>query len=1629
MVTPVKTLRWIAGSFGAALLALLAIVVGGHLALAQTQNPLSLKNTVPGYDAAKSAKILSEDFAGAWRVTFAPEDKAFGRKKRESVLKGRAVVAADGSGVTLTLKGPDGEEHFESVETDAVRLAPGTGPFRALLTVRFKRIEAPSTGDGGADVQSGRRLVLPRSQNTASFVLADRPAKDRDGRTCTSQLNLSSKVAGKNRDRLPDNVQPGQAGATKKAVEPNPEDCAAPSLKLPVLWRDVERERLRVQIATRADPDRYEGTWTEELNKSFAGGGRTVWVRGDPAIAGVIVLDDQAQLAYPFKQDGKQVKGATRTRRLVLYGKHLPPLEMDDGKPVRIESGDKSIHYVLLRPSPVEKRRLLGEAQRIAKAATESAKSNAGAGKGASGRTETVLRSGAEPASKSQSAPERALDALKDGDAYFATAYLRKDITSGYKGLSISGAAAEWPLLFADQTALLHFTRHDDLARDDGVATFFPGDIGAVDVIFDTDIPHSQIYVELLVRHPDAEQPEKPRVLLAQRREDENPYYRTEPIHFVDAHDVTKRPPDDPKAVSLVVKKGTNIGARLIDATQALAVPLLTTATVDSDPGALGPLWEEALKRVAACEGAVWQGDPKYALKTSEKIYKVTVGDFLIKVASYTSPLARAAAELQGYDTSGPTRFDASTTLFVGDHAAALLIRDELVKALWRVQPDIKKVALGEIDTRGFRSMARRSPGTAGDSFWQDSVVTYVKKRVPWSFKNLFSGDLIRSMSEQSTVKLRLVETLDEAAIAKRFGTDQADARKWAEKATREAAGDLYAKVDAAIARASGNSCDLAELLVVAGQNPDPFVARLLPRLVKRKGVAGPPRVVKGKKVPGPLARQYWVADKLARGFVERLGTGAKTVRAIEQYAALDDAYKAMGVALVTAGAGAALTAGGYAGAGLTAALVGDTIDAAYFGVKGLKQYQRAEEFYEFAQGAAPVLGRDVLLTAEAQRENGVMAAVGAVLPGVGALSNMAQLRHLKHLDHLNTIKQGEKVFAGKGAKSLENFDKLPASDKTAMMAYYTNLVGQAQKSGLSSLSEADQKALGSFQDFVKSRGGTPPNLKPAPAKLASADPDATVTVPPPGRTAVDPEATVTVPGPVDGVPPTVTGIDPHKTLPPPGRPAGIDPEATVTVPGPVDGVPPTVTGVDPHKTLPPPGRPTGIDPEATVTVPGPVDGVPPTVAGIDPHKTLPPPGRPTTVDPEATVTVPGPVAGESPTVTATDPFKTAPSPGRTAGVDPNATVTVPGPAADKATAATRIDPTQGASVPGAKAPDASATPGTLVTRRDADLPPGNVDASDTIAPSGLGARGPPVQVTTDEAGDLVVTRLADGHELRLPPGDMRDGSFSQTYPVPGRPDIVAKFTSKKAGPAAKLDKMGYDVASTLDHRVVEVPKIQKEYAVRSSPIVRGEKGAKDFTDGTLRIIDRAPDDFKNANPATKMADGSMTPGQAIAFDRAMRALNKKGYAWLDNKYDNYAFKRIGDRGDDWKLVIVDTGGIVPMRDLDPKAARALQEAVDNPTNSTRGFYKRNELLGRAVHEEEIALQFDGLVDWNTINRRAGTNYRTLFARDAVGRAGKFPYNPMNGYRYPKTGTLTTAEDADAIKAAYEALRAAHPVN
>jgi hypothetical protein len=90
-----------------------------------------------------------------------------------------------------------------------------------------------------------------------------------------------------------------------------------------------------------------------------------------------------------------------------------------------------------------------------------------------------------------------------------------------------------------------------------------------------------------------------------------------------------------------------------------------------------------------------------------------------------------------------------------------------------------------------------------------------------------------------------------------------------------------------------------------------------------------------------------------------------------------------------------------------------------------------------------------------------------------------------------------------------------------------------------------------------------------------------------------------------------------------------------------------------------------------------------------------------------------------------------------------------------------------------------------------------------------------------------------------------------------------------------------------------------------------------DFYDGPRAI------DLFRANPG-----GVPTPGQAIAYDRAVRSLNLFGYALIDGHPYNFTFRRLA--GDDaWRMVLLDPGGIVKVPD--PAAARRVQSLVDAP--------------------------------------------------------------------------------------------------
>jgi hypothetical protein len=299
-------------------------------------------------------------------------------------------------------------------------------------------------------------------------------------------------------------------------------------------------------------------------------------------------------------------------------------------------------------------------------------------------------------------------------------------------------------------------------------------------------------------------------------------------------------------------------------------------------------------------------------------------------------------------------------------------------------------------------------------------------------------------------------------------------------------------------------------------------------------------------------------------------------------------------------------------------------------------------------------------------------------------------------------------------------------------------------------------------------------------------------------------------------------------------------------------------------------------------------------------------------------------------------------------------------------------------------------------------------------------ARAPPgrkeaVFIRPDGSATLVT-----GDERQFPLGkELGRGSTTTVYDVPGREGIVVKVTT---GGADALDDAGYKVIKNLDPNgeFIEVPTIHRRYEGAEIRTSGGDEA------GVITVAEKAPSDFKHATDI-KTPSGGMTPGQAAAYRRGLDKLNEQGFVWLDSKHDNFTFRKVsGPDGDEWRLVVLDPGGIVPMKGRDADAALALQRALDSPSEASRAApdweFERGPVSGRALHQMDLARRFDHLVDWEAIQRITGKPFSTLGKDASSGLARRlgeiFPFNPRNGLDYPQlssTATLPTPTPPPAV--------------
>jgi len=741
--------------------------------------------------------------------------------------------------------------------------------------------------------------------------------------------------------------------------------------KLDALRSDVALDaadgRFRVMLLSKPG-GQLEGAWSAEKDgRDLVEIGRQSWTSGATRIAGVVVLEDQlsqptpgqagvlATMAYPFGPQGDGLGSKRRT--LFVWGENLPT------HAERAELGSPS-PYLTYEPEYVNLEHLKATGLKRAAALTATSAPNAGAGASAPPVDGIVVRANLSPG-----------------------------IAPGRQELTVNRASIGWPLVFSNQIALLRFVREGGDARADPTASFTTAEIGFLELAYDVEMPLGRVGIELL-RGGD-ENLESVGVLRALPIAGQKAVYRTTPIHFHDIDQPALSPPGAPDALRVGARSGMRFSARLADPAEALLLPPPARVEIVSSPNELGPLWEEALRRVARCYGDD-SVSATYAQETATLVERSVLG----------------------------VLFKKDLRLLKGDHAAAIILRDAFQQAMGESTANYSILLSDPARLAEFWARAAATGNTESDPFWSRAKATWITKKDGAEDKR----------------EVPLWRTLDAEKRSAEFGMRQDEAQRWALDQTRAALAELLEQMRGAveIARDAGD-CDLARLLAISGQNPNPMVPRVLPRLMQLKQTTNPPG-------------SHWEPDRIAQGFVKGLGTPGEAVRALEEYSAAADAVASSVLALATLGGSAIASGIGYAGAAVKGLLLAaDVVDLAYFGSQGALRYRSAEQAYDFARGAAPVLGAGALEDAEAARQSAILAGVGLLAPGLSGVAAAKQLKNVTAVQRGRVLAQGQ---------ALDRVSSLTGAERADLAAYYADLMSRSNRNGRSSLGEAERAAL-----------------------------------------------------------------------------------------------------------------------------------------------------------------------------------------------------------------------------------------------------------------------------------------------------------------------------------------------------------------------------------------------------------------------------------------------------------------------------------------------------------------------------------------------------------------------------------------
>ena len=285
-----------------------------------------------------------------------------------------------------------------------------------------------------------------------------------------------------------------------------------------------------------------------------------------------------------------------------------------------------------------------------------------------------------------------------------------------------------------------------------------------------------------------------------------------------------------------------------------------------------------------------------------------------------------------------------------------------------------------------------------------------------------------------------------------------------------------------------------------------------------------------------------------------------------------------------------------------------------------------------------------------------------------------------------------------------------------------------------------------------------------------------------------------------------------------------------------------------------------------------------------------------------------------------------------------------------------------------------------------------NAGASTPRAPPKMVDPNTPPKVSTHAKENAELNFVDEGgRQIELETGKhLGSGSTSTVYADAANPNQVIRVTDMAGDvkDAVQLDKVGRGIITDVSKQTDSIRVVEQydQYVVKNTPGSRLNNKVVEIGENMKQGM---------AKDMIAKQGGKLTEQQAQALNRATKDLNDRGYAWLDAKPDNYTFEKIPGT-DDLRVVVVDPGGIVPMKGLDPGKARAIQKRINQPSAE---FIEGMNMTNNPMLKDLVSSD-----EWKSIIADHGNDI-DINALD-VAHPSDVKFNPSGNVNQPRVGEL-----------------------